>query len=82
MVLAERGLVQGGVRARLEEQDDLPRPRLAVVDQVGNPRGECLRLGRPPALARLPEPRLVGEEDGRGGAIGGSPCAASATSGV
>ena len=25
-------------------------------------RGERLRLGRPPALARLPEPRLVGEE--------------------
>ncbi len=44
--LAERLLVEAGVRARCEEEDDLARSRLARVDELLDPGRDVLRLCR------------------------------------
>src|SRR6185437_17160224 len=72
--LAQRRLVAGGVRARLEEKHDLPGPALAGVDELRDPAGEDAGLRLAPAVPRRAEPDLVGQEQvdppaGRGRAV-------------
>ena len=61
--LAPEGLLVAlGVRAGREEHDDLPRLRLARVDQLPHPTRDAPRLTCPPVLRRLGEARLLGDE--------------------
>ena len=60
--LAERRLVEARISPRGEEEDDLPRRRLARIDELLHPARDVLRLGRAPVGAAVLVGRLVRDE--------------------